>query len=217
MAFVRIDKLPLPVKKRQASSSMRCSGPNALALCGQGARPEAIDAALVAFSMPIGPWNWSIRWAWISRGGGRRWPATRRWQTRRASWSDFTALAKLGAKSGEGFYRWVDGRRKKLQLDQFQRASPKRHHRANARGRRAAALPKGVVADADLADAGVIFGTGFAPFTGGPMNYLRGRDAGAQSTSPARSNQRRSLKHAGGRNMSKWRTGLPDDKRWCCG
>ena len=28
------------------------------------------------------------------------------------------------------------------------------------------------VADADLADAGVIFGTGFAPFTGGPMNYL---------------------------------------------
>jgi 3-hydroxyacyl-CoA dehydrogenase/enoyl-CoA hydratase/3-hydroxybutyryl-CoA epimerase len=31
----------------------------------------------------------------------------------------------------------------------------------------------GVVADADLADAGVIFGTGFAPFTGGPLNYLR--------------------------------------------
>jgi len=29
----------------------------------------------------------------------------------------------------------------------------------------------GVVADADLADAGVIFGTGFAPFTGGPLHY----------------------------------------------
>jgi 3-hydroxyacyl-CoA dehydrogenase/enoyl-CoA hydratase/3-hydroxybutyryl-CoA epimerase len=30
----------------------------------------------------------------------------------------------------------------------------------------------GIVADAELADAGVIFGTGFAPYTGGPMNYL---------------------------------------------
>lgn len=29
------------------------------------------------------------------------------------------------------------------------------------------------VADADLADAGVILGTGFAPFTGGPLNYLK--------------------------------------------
>jgi 3-hydroxyacyl-CoA dehydrogenase/enoyl-CoA hydratase/3-hydroxybutyryl-CoA epimerase len=29
----------------------------------------------------------------------------------------------------------------------------------------------GIVADADLADAGVIFGTGFAPFTGGPLHY----------------------------------------------
>jgi 3-hydroxyacyl-CoA dehydrogenase/enoyl-CoA hydratase/3-hydroxybutyryl-CoA epimerase len=31
---------------------------------------------------------------------------------------------------------------------------------------------EGIVADAELADAGVIFGTGFAPYTGGPMNYL---------------------------------------------
>ncbi|MDA0235752.1 MAG: crotonase, partial [Proteobacteria bacterium] len=32
-------------------------------------------------------------------------------------------------------------------------------------------VDRGVVADADLADAGVIFGTGFAPHTGGPLNY----------------------------------------------
>jgi 3-hydroxyacyl-CoA dehydrogenase/enoyl-CoA hydratase/3-hydroxybutyryl-CoA epimerase len=32
---------------------------------------------------------------------------------------------------------------------------------------------EGIVADADLCDAGVIFGTGFAPHRGGPINYLR--------------------------------------------
>jgi 3-hydroxyacyl-CoA dehydrogenase / enoyl-CoA hydratase / 3-hydroxybutyryl-CoA epimerase len=33
------------------------------------------------------------------------------------------------------------------------------------------ALAEGIVADADLVDAGAIFGTGFAPFRGGPLHY----------------------------------------------
>ena len=37
------------------------------------------------------------------------------------------------------------------------------------------ALAEGVVTDSDLADAGAIFGCGFAPFTGGPFNYQRGK------------------------------------------
>ena len=36
-----------------------------------------------------------------------------------------------------------------------------------------ACLHDGVVADAELLDAGVIFGTGFAPFRGGPIQYIR--------------------------------------------
>jgi 3-hydroxyacyl-CoA dehydrogenase/enoyl-CoA hydratase/3-hydroxybutyryl-CoA epimerase len=40
-----------------------------------------------------------------------------------------------------------------------------------------ACLSEGVVADADLLDAGVIFGTGFAPFRGGPLQYARDRGA----------------------------------------
>ena len=32
-----------------------------------------------------------------------------------------------------------------------------------------------VVEDLDLLDAGVIFGTGFAPFRGGPIHYARER------------------------------------------
>ena len=39
----------------------------------------------------------------------------------------------------------------------------------------AACLREGIVADEDLLDAGVIFGTGFAPFHGGPMRYARTR------------------------------------------
>jgi 3-hydroxyacyl-CoA dehydrogenase/enoyl-CoA hydratase/3-hydroxybutyryl-CoA epimerase len=35
-----------------------------------------------------------------------------------------------------------------------------------------ACLREGVVEDADMVDAGVIFGTGFAPFRGGPLHYL---------------------------------------------
>jgi len=36
-----------------------------------------------------------------------------------------------------------------------------------------AVLRERIVDDSDLLDAGVIFGTGFAPFRGGPINYIR--------------------------------------------
>ena len=35
-----------------------------------------------------------------------------------------------------------------------------------------ACLREGIVDSADLLDGGVIFGTGFAPFRGGPMHYI---------------------------------------------
>jgi len=47
-----------------------------------------------------------------------------------------------------------------------------------------AALAEGIVADADLVDAGAIFGTGFAPFRGGPLHYAHsgsGATGGATS------------------------------------
>jgi 3-hydroxyacyl-CoA dehydrogenase / enoyl-CoA hydratase / 3-hydroxybutyryl-CoA epimerase len=36
-----------------------------------------------------------------------------------------------------------------------------------------ACVREGIVADADLCDAGVIFGTGFAPHRGGPIQYAK--------------------------------------------
>ncbi|MGB9162925.1 MAG: 3-hydroxyacyl-CoA dehydrogenase, partial [Rhodomicrobium sp.] len=46
------------------------------------------------------------------------------------------------------------------------------------------ALNEGVVASADHVDAGVIFGTGFAPFRGGPLHYrdsLKGAEQNSQA------------------------------------
>jgi 3-hydroxyacyl-CoA dehydrogenase/enoyl-CoA hydratase/3-hydroxybutyryl-CoA epimerase len=43
-------------------------------------------------------------------------------------------------------------------------------------------VEQGVVADADLADAGIIFGTGFAPWTGGPLHHQSGLNPQGESS-----------------------------------
>ena len=45
-------------------------------------------------------------------------------------------------------------------------------------------LDERVVESADLVDGGVIFGTGFAPFRGGPLHYKAAQDG--EKSSPAR-------------------------------
>ena len=84
---------------------------------------------------------------------------------------------QLGRKSGQGFYGWQDGKpvkgddgeRSELPADLQDRLMLPMVNEA------VACLHEGVVSDADLLDAGVIFGTGFAPFRGGPLNYARDR------------------------------------------
>jgi 3-hydroxyacyl-CoA dehydrogenase/enoyl-CoA hydratase/3-hydroxybutyryl-CoA epimerase len=84
---------------------------------------------------------------------------------------------QLGRKSGQGFYRWEDGKAVKdgddnaavLPEDLQDRLMLPMVNEA------VACLHDGVVSDADLLDAGVIFGTGFAPFRGGPLKYARDR------------------------------------------
>ena len=34
-------------------------------------------------------------------------------------------------------------------------------------------MSEGIVSDTDMLDAGMVFGTGFAPFRGGPMQYVK--------------------------------------------
>ena len=87
--------------------------------------------------------------------------ASRRWSRRR----------KLGKKTGQGFYAWVDGKAQKQRGGRRAGRAGRAAHRAAAWREAQAALAEGIVADADLVDAGAIFGTGFAPFRGGPLHY----------------------------------------------
>jgi 3-hydroxyacyl-CoA dehydrogenase/enoyl-CoA hydratase/3-hydroxybutyryl-CoA epimerase len=84
------------------------------------------------------------------------------------------ALGQLGKKTGQGIYRYENGKPVKGQPDAYDQAlveSLIEPYLLEAQ----AALADKVVADAELVDAGLIFGTGFAPFRGGPLHYLQSR------------------------------------------
>jgi len=87
---------------------------------------------------------------------------------------------KRGKKDGQGFYAWKDGRPEKPKVDAGYHAPADLEDRLilPMLNEAVACLQDGVVADADLLDAGVIFGTGFAPFRGGPIQYIRTIGAG---------------------------------------
>jgi 3-hydroxyacyl-CoA dehydrogenase/enoyl-CoA hydratase/3-hydroxybutyryl-CoA epimerase len=83
---------------------------------------------------------------------------------------------KFGKKTGSGFYTWINDKPQKP--DATGRAMP-----ADLQDRLllplvnegVAVLREGIVDDADLVDAGAIFGAGFAPFRGGPLQYAKDR------------------------------------------
>jgi 3-hydroxyacyl-CoA dehydrogenase/enoyl-CoA hydratase/3-hydroxybutyryl-CoA epimerase len=87
---------------------------------------------------------------------------------------------KRGKKDGAGFYVWKDGKPEKPNVDSNYHAPDDLEDRLilPMLNEAVACLHDGVVADADLLDAGVIFGTGFAPFRGGPIQYIRATGAG---------------------------------------
>ena len=83
---------------------------------------------------------------------------------------------ELGRKTGKGFYEWKDGKAVKAH-GQTATPSPEMIDRLilPMLNTCVACLREGIVSDPDLIDGAMIFGTGFAPFRGGPMQYARKR------------------------------------------
>ncbi|MFC7520367.1 3-hydroxyacyl-CoA dehydrogenase NAD-binding domain-containing protein [Xanthomonas populi] len=88
---------------------------------------------------------------------------------------------KRGKKDGQGLYKWENGRAVKPQVASGYAVPADLEDRLilPLLNEAVACLHDGVVADADLLDAGVIFGTGFAPFRGGPIQHIRSVGADA--------------------------------------
>jgi 3-hydroxyacyl-CoA dehydrogenase/enoyl-CoA hydratase/3-hydroxybutyryl-CoA epimerase len=86
---------------------------------------------------------------------------------------------KRGKKDGQGIYKWENGRAVKPEVAKDYQAPSDLEDRLilPLLNEAVACLHDGVVADADLLDAGVIFGTGFAPFRGGPIQHIRAAGA----------------------------------------
>jgi 3-hydroxyacyl-CoA dehydrogenase/enoyl-CoA hydratase/3-hydroxybutyryl-CoA epimerase len=178
-AFCRqIDKLPLPAKSAPGFLVNRILAPYLMAAIRaveEGIAPETVDEAALAFGMPMGPIELAdtvgldicLAVGRMLAGDGEASVPGRLQRLIEAG--------HLGKKTGRGFYEFKDGRPQKKDPGRVPEGLAERivtPMLAEAR----AALAGGIVADADLLDAGAIFGTGFAPFTGGPMHYLSRRD-----------------------------------------
>ena len=175
-AFVRqIDKLPLPVKDAPGFLVNRVLGPymlNAFRMLDEGAKPETLDAAMEAFGMPMGPAELADTVGLdICLAAGK---ALARTTDVPEILANKVALGHLGKKTGQGIYRYENGKAVKGQPDAYDAALIDALIEPYLQEAQAA-VREGIVADADLADAGLIFGTGFAPFRGGPLHYLENK------------------------------------------
>ena len=186
MAFARrIDKLPLPCRSGPGFLVNRVLFPyllEALHAAGEGVPLAAIDQAALDFGMPMGPIELSDVVGLdvvlhvgeiINRALNRDAPPMF------AKVRELVAARQLGRKTGSGLYTWTDGKAAKPPAAAAPPADLQDRLLLPLVNECVACLRDGIVADADLVDAGVVFGTGFAPFRGGPMHYARTRGIAA--------------------------------------
>ena len=175
----KLDKLPLPCKSAPGFVVNRILTPyvnEALFALEAGIPAEVIDRAAVQFGMPMGPIELTdVVGLDVSLHVGRVLSAAFQREIPQIL-IKLVEQKKLGRKSGEGFYRWQDGKAQK---------SDSREHAAPADledrlilpllNEAVAVIREATVQDADLLDAGAVFATGFAPFRGGPLHYAKQR------------------------------------------
>jgi 3-hydroxyacyl-CoA dehydrogenase/enoyl-CoA hydratase/3-hydroxybutyryl-CoA epimerase len=176
-----IRRLPLPVRDSPGFLVNRILMPylmEAVAMEAEGVPAAEIDRAAVAFGMPMGPvlladtvgLDICLHVARIFQAtfGGAI-------PTRLEA---LVAAGHLGAKSGQGYYTFINGRPKVPPTGSERSQELSQRLMLRLVNEAVAVVREHVVEDADLVDAGVVFGTGFAPFRGGPIRY--GRTVGTQ-------------------------------------
>ncbi len=181
VAFTRrLDKLPIVCRSAPGFIVNRVLMPylhEAMYLAQEGVSLPAIDVAATEFGMPVGPIELADVvgldvakdvGAIIAAELGRPAPA-------HPQLAELVAAGKLGRKSGAGFYTWHDGHPTKPPAGAPPPSDATDRMMLALVNEAVACLREGVVTDADLLDAAVIFGTGFAPFRGGPIAYARAR------------------------------------------
>ncbi len=180
LSFTRaLDKLPLPCKSAPGFVVNRILTPyinEALFALEEVIAREVIDRAAVRFGMPMGPVELTdVVGLDVSLHVGRVLAQAFN-RPVPAILGRLVDEKKLGRKSGEGFYRWADGKAQKSPVADSA-IPPDLEDRLilPMLNEAVACCREGIIADADLLDAGVVFATGFAPFRGGPLQYAKDR------------------------------------------
>lgn len=184
LSFCRhIGKLPLPVNDSPGFLVNRILVPylvEAVTLHEEGISIEAIDKAALDFGMPMGP---------VELADAVGLDICLSVATNLADLCEFTvpevlqdmvSRKTLGKKTGSGFYHYKKGKAvKDRDADLANQTEIQNRLIYRLLNESARCLREGIVEDIDLLDAGVIFGTGFAPFRGGPLHYSN--DLGIES------------------------------------
>lgn len=169
-----LDRLPVDVRSGPGFLVNRVLLPyvlEAVMLVEEGADPAQVDGEAVAFGMPMGPLAWVdmmgldvclLRAQGLSAALGFVIPPLL---------VSKVSAGLVGLSCGRGFYSYP--RKRTLRPFRPRPADPLIAERLIMRlvNEAARALRAGVVADADVLDIGLVYGTGFAPFKGGPFGY----------------------------------------------
>ncbi len=179
-----IDRLPLPVKSSPGFLVNRALTPymlEAMVMLDEKVDKAVIDAAAEKFGMPMGPIELADQVGLdicLAVGdmlrlkfGEKALPAAPDWLR------DKVKKGELGRKTGKGFYEWKDGKAVKLPSPVQPTEEMIDRLILPMSNVCVACLREGIVENGDVVDGAMIFGTGYAPFRGGPLNYARTRGA----------------------------------------
>lgn len=182
-AFVgAIQRLPLPVKSSPGFLVNRLLMPyivECAKLMEQGVSASAIDKAAINFGMMMGPVSVAdLSGLDICLSVAKNLAPHYQFDIPEVL-EQKVSEGKLGRKSGEGFYRYKNGKQVKTKESSSNISQEQIMDRLIGKviKEAQACLNENVVEDADLLDAAMVFATGFAPFRGGPMQYYESLNA----------------------------------------